>query len=268
MALNFRPALAALAAAASMALLASAQPAPTPAAPRKPIDVPEHPAKPVVVELFSSQGCGNCPKANANLGVMAKRSDVVALTYPVGLWDYLGWNDTFARPEFTERQARYNRVLGHRGPYTPQVIYSGRLHGSGVNLAGVMDKFAQRDLAPYPATVAFDGDIVTVNGAVPTPIAAAPLPPGSKELPPPPIDAKKAGVMLVRFKKGATNVTPGKGANQGTAMTYFNLVTSIESLGDWTGGEKKFRATRCNDGCAVLVQLGGTEGQIVGVGQK
>lgn len=265
MSLKFRFICAALAAAATSAVIAWAQPAPSPAAPRAPIDVPEHPARPVVVELFSSQGCGNCPKANANLAVMAKRSDVIALTYPVGLWDYLGWNDTFARPEFTERQKRYNRVLGHRGPYTPQVVYSGRLHGSGVNLAAVMDKFAQRDVSPYPATVSFNGDDVTVSGVVPPPL---PMFTSSKEPPPAAIDTKKAGVMLIRFKKGSTNMTPGKGANQGTAMTYVNLVTSIESLGEWTGGEKKFHTTKCTSGCAVLVQLGGTEGQIVGVAQK
>lgn len=75
------------------------------------IDVPEHATRPVVMELFSSQGCGNCPVANANIAKLAERSDVIALTYPVGIWDYLGWDDTFAKKEFTERQKRYNRVL-------------------------------------------------------------------------------------------------------------------------------------------------------------
>ena len=68
------------------------------------ITVAEHPSRPVVIELFSSQGCGNCPQANANVAGLAKRSDVIAMTYPVGIWDYLGWSDTLAKPEFTERQ--------------------------------------------------------------------------------------------------------------------------------------------------------------------
>jgi hypothetical protein len=237
----------------------------TPVAAVKAADVPMHPERPVVVELFSSQGCGNCPIANKNLAEMAKRSDVIALTYPVGYWDYLGWSDTFAKPEFTERQKRYNRILGHRGPYTPQVIYSGYLHGSGVNLDAVMAKFAQRDVSPYSATVAFDGDTVTVGGAMP---AAAPQPATKTSAPAVTIDTKKAGVMLVRFKSGTTKITPGAGANQGKPMTYFNLVTSIEQLGEWTGGEKKFRAAKCDSGCAVLIQTGGAEGRIVGVAQK
>lgn len=257
MAHNLRFLYAALAIAAAPA--ASAQ---------KPADVPEHPARPVVVELFSSQGCGNCPQANKNLAIMAKRSDVIALTYPVGYWDYLGWSDTFAKPEFAERQKRYNRVLGHRGPYTPQVIYSGFLHGSGVNLDRVMEKFAQRDVTPYPASVAFNGETVTISGSLPPPVPAPAAAPAAQAPAKPTVDGKKAGVMLVRFKKGATNVTPGKGANQGTAMTYFNLVTSIETLGEWTGGEKKFRAAKCDSGCVVLVQVGGAEGKIAGVGKK
>ncbi len=70
------------------------------------MNVPEHATRPSVMELFSSQGCGNCPVANANIAQLAERSDVIALTYPVGYWDYLGWDDTFAKPEFTERQKR------------------------------------------------------------------------------------------------------------------------------------------------------------------
>lgn len=208
-----------------------------------PFNVPEHPERPVVVELFSSQSCGNCPEANTNLAEMARRSDVIALTYPVGYWDYLGWDDTFAKPEFTERQKRYNRVLGHRGPYTPQVIYSGFLHGSGGNLELIMERFAERDTTPYNARVAFGDGHVTVSGATDEP----------------------AGVVLVRFAPGTKKVTPGKGVNEGKAMTYYNLVTGIEMLGKWSGGDKRFPAPRCASGCVVMVQSGGPEGAVIGV---
>jgi len=222
--------------------------APAASAQKGGMNVPELAARPVVMELFSSQGCGNCPAANANLAQLAERSDVIALTYAVGYWDYLGWGDTFAKPEFTERQKRYNRVLGYRGPYTPQVVYSGRLHGSGTSIKKIEEKFAIRDVSPYPASVAFGPDTVTVSGAMPD-------------------KADKAGVMLVRFRPGATKVTPGAGANKGKPMTYFNLVTSYESLGEWSGGTQKFNA-KCNTGCVVLVQKGGTEGLIIGAAQK
>lgn len=210
------------------------------------MNVPEHATRPVVMELFSSQGCGNCPAANANIAKLAERSDVIAITYPVGYWDYLGWDDTFAKPEFTERQKRYNRILKHRGPYTPQVVYNGRLHGSGTNIQRIEEKFAIRDISPYPATVTFDKDTVVVSGEK---------------------GAEKAGVMLIRYRPGNTKVTPGAGANKGKAMTYFNLVTAIEPLGDWTGGSQKFPA-KCKADCVVLVQKGGVEGLVIGAAQK
>jgi hypothetical protein len=222
--------------------------APSASAQKGGMNVPEHATRPVVMELFSSQGCGNCPVANANIAKLAERSDVIALTYPVGYWDYLGWDDTFAKPEFTERQKRYNRVLKHRGPYTPQVVYSGRLHGSGVNMKGIESKFAVRDITPYPATVSFDGGNVVVSGAA-----------LAKE--------DKATVVLVHYKAGATKITPGGGANKGKPMTYVNLVTGFQPLGEWTGGTQKF-AVKCATGCVALVQKGGAEGLIIGAAQK
>ena len=62
------------------------------------------PAQLVVVELFQSQGCSSCPPANANLNALAERPGVLALSFAVTYWDYLGWKDRFAQPAFTERQ--------------------------------------------------------------------------------------------------------------------------------------------------------------------
>jgi hypothetical protein len=226
--------------AAGLALITSA-----PAASQKLIDVPEHPVRPVVVELFSSQSCGNCPEANRNVAELAKRSDVIALTYPVGYWDYLGWDDTFAKPEFAERQKRYNRALGHRGPYTPQIVYSGRLHSSGVNIEQIADGFAKRDVSPYPAKVKFSGDTVEIDGTV----------------------SGSANLVLIEFRPGATKVTPGGGANKGKPMAYHNLVTSYRLLGEWKGGAATFPA-KCGAGCVVLVQAEGAEGRVIGAARK
>ena len=212
------------------------------------MNVPEHAVRPVVMELFSSQGCGNCPAANANMEKLSERSDVIALTYPVNIWDYLGWDDTFAKPEFTERQKRYNRALGYRGPYTPQVIYSGYLHGPGTSIARIEPNFAKRDITPYPAGVAFEGDTVSISGALPAKVS-------------------KASVIVVRFRPGQTKVTPAGGTNKGKAMTYWNLVTGFETLGEWKGGTQKF-AAKCDRGCVVLVQKEGAEGAIIGVAHK
>ena len=212
------------------------------------MDVPEHPTRPVVMELFSSQGCGNCPAANANLVKLSERSDVIAITYPVNLWDYLGWDDTFAKPDFSERQKRYNRVLGYRGPYTPQVVYSGRLHGPGTSIKDIEERFGKRDVSAYPATLAFDKDSVLVTGALPDKV-------------------EKAGVIVVHYRPGVTKVTPGGGTNKGKAMTYWNLVTRFEQVGEWKGGAQKY-AVKCPSACVVLVQKNGAEGMVIGALQK
>lgn len=207
--------------------------------------VPEHPEKPLVVELFASQGCGNCPKAVQVLAEMARRSDVIAITYPVAIWDYLGWNDTFAKPEFGERQKAYNIALQNRGPYTPQMIYVGRYHSSGVNMERIAQKFAYRDLTPYPAKVALTNGDVTVTGTFDGP----------------------AMVMLIRYVPGIKHVTPGAGANRGKPMDYFNLVKSVELLGQAQSGQTTKFPVNCQKACTVLVQLKGQTGWIIGAAQ-
>lgn len=212
------------------------------------MDVPEHATRPVVMELFSSQGCGNCPVANANIAKLAERSDVIALTYPVGIWDYLGWDDTFAKKEFTERQKRYNRILKYRGPYTPQVVYSGRLHGPGTDIKDIEEAFGRRDINPYPATLAFENDMVVVSGAIPA-------------------DTDKAGVVVVHYRPGVTSVTPGGGTNKGKPMSYWNLVTRYEQVGEWKGGAQRF-PVKCTSACVVMIQKNGPEGMVIGAVQK
>ncbi|HEY0053009.1 MAG TPA: DUF1223 domain-containing protein, partial [Caulobacteraceae bacterium] len=83
---------------------------------------PAQRAAPVVVELFTAQGCAACPEANALVAEAGARPDVLALTYAVDYWDYLGWRDTFARPEYAERQRHYRRAFRLRDVFTPQVV--------------------------------------------------------------------------------------------------------------------------------------------------
>ena len=85
-------------------------------------------AFPVVIELFTSQGCSSCPPADALLGKLAKRADAVCLTLPVDYWDHLGWKDTLASPANSKRQWAYARSRGDRSVYTPQVVVNGIAH--------------------------------------------------------------------------------------------------------------------------------------------
>jgi hypothetical protein len=206
---------------------------------------PENPERPVIVELFSSQGCGNCLQANRNIYELAKRSDVIALTYSVGYWDYLGWRDTFAKQEFADRQKRYNRSLGYRGPYTPQVIYSGKAHGPGSHYEAILERLAYRENSPFKVKVKFEDGAVKVSGE--------------------PRDY--ASVVLVHFEPGSRTYTPKGGENRGKEMTFFNLVSRIEYLGGWRGGDARFPA-KCDMDCVVLVQDKGPEGPVIGASRK
>ena len=90
------------------------------------VEVPASPERPVFVELYQSQGCSSCPPANANFNAIADRPNVVALSFAVTYWDALGWKDTFASPEFTERQWDYARHNRRGNVATPQVWINGR----------------------------------------------------------------------------------------------------------------------------------------------
>lgn len=81
---------------------------------------------PVVLELFTSQGCSSCPPADALLSEIGSSSrSVIALAYHVDYWNHLGWSDPFSSPEFSERQSAYALALGLRGDYTPQAVIGG-----------------------------------------------------------------------------------------------------------------------------------------------
>src|SRR5579863_4879769 len=112
-----------------------------------------------VVELFQSQGCSDCPPANANVMALSERPDVLALSFGVTYWDYLGWKDTFAKPEFTERQVSYEHGLGHDGAFTPQIVVNGSSDTVGNRLGDVERLVAASKLSG--PQISFDGTTIS-----------------------------------------------------------------------------------------------------------
>ena len=99
--------------------------------------------RPVLVELYTAQGCEGCPQADLALGELAKRKGVVALTFSVDIWDYTGWSDTFAQPEFTARQQAYVKRMKLREIYTPEIVVDGAAEAAGSDkdaVATLIDK--------------------------------------------------------------------------------------------------------------------------------
>ena len=117
------------------------------------------PRTPVVVELFTAQGCASCPEADRLLDAMTQRKGVVALMLPVDYWDYLGWADTFAQPTFTERQRAYAHRLKVREIYTPEIVVDGRQEAAGGDkdaIDGLIQDNAPRPVCrPQGATAAW-----------------------------------------------------------------------------------------------------------------
>ena len=117
---------------------------------------------PVVVELFTSQGCSSCPPADALLTELNDRDDVLPLSLHVDYWDYIGWADRFASPRFTMRQKAYAKSAGRKMVYTPQMIIGGeddvvghnsRKVEAAINRQKKSDPSAGLDVMPRSATV-------------------------------------------------------------------------------------------------------------------
>ncbi|QBX36851.1 DUF1223 domain-containing protein [Brevundimonas sp. S30B] len=223
-----------LALAGGMAAGSSAQPAAS--APRVVIarDAP------VVVELFTAQGCAGCPEANRAVERAAETPGVIALTYGVDYWDYLGWSDTFARPEFVERQRAYRQALKLRSVSTPQVVVDGRRQISGarsIELTDAIREEAERRIFPPEIEFRATGDRVGVGSGR--------APRGGAE------------VIAVIYRPGAQVVTVEGGDNRGQAVRHVNVVRDVVRLGDWAGRPVLFglpSGLEPGEAVAVMVQ--------------
>ena len=218
--------------------------------------------RPVIVELFTSQGCSSCPPADTLMADLARnRADMIILSLPVDIWDYNGWKDTLARPEFSQRQKHYSQSRGDHQVYTPQVIVDGQAHGVGSDrsqlLSLVEDTSPARVKEVAPLTLSERNGILIVD-----------LGEASEQM------ERGASVKLLRVVKNRT-VSIGRGENRGREVTYTNVVRSIVRLGFWTGAPARFeiplpeaRADEA-DGYVVIVQKawGDTLGPILAVGK-
>jgi hypothetical protein len=175
-----------------------------------------------VVELFTSQGCSSCPAADKIAGDLAEDDTLVVLSFPVTYWDYLGWKDTLARPEFTERQRAYAAERRDRAVYTPQMIVNGREHVIGSDRSA-LDRAIHRQTEAgrtpeVPVAMTLENDGITARGGgAPTGMGAAIL-------------------WLVQFDR-KDQVEIKRGENRDRVMTYTNVVRQIQPIGRWKGQE-------------------------------
>lgn len=202
---------------------------------------------PVVVELFTSQGCSSCPPADDLLRQMAARDDLIALALHVDYWDYIGWKDAFASPAFTARQHRYALAADSQMLYTPQFIVAGVARIEGVRPMELMDGIRTQAGIDSGVTVR-----ATRAGGQVHIVAQSTAP-----LPHPVV------VQFVRYLPQET-VTITRGENAGRTLTYANIVTDWQRLGQWTGQAPFTTDVKADDshGVVVIVQQPGP-GQIL-----
>jgi len=192
---------------------------------------------PVVVELYTSQGCSSCPPADALLGELAGRDDVIPLALHVDYWDYIGWEDIFAKHAHTIRQKGYARAAGHRTIYTPQMIVGGQDHVVGYKPMKLADLImTHRDKGPtVTLTATRVGNIVEIR--------AEGVAPGVSE----------TLVQLVRYMPSAS-VSIRRGENAGKTFTYHNIVTEWRMVGGWDlSGPLQMQAEMEGDDPAVVI---------------
>ncbi len=203
-------------------------------------------ARPVIVELFTSQGCSSCPPADAYLRDLARKPGVLPLSFNVDYWDYLGWRDTLASPDNTARQRAYGRALGLSGVYTPQMVVDGNTEGIGSNRRKIDALIAART----PATNDVAMSLAEEDGRLTVSIAAGPAP------------EKPATIWLIRYATAKT-VEIDRGENRGKTITYANVVRGIAPIGMWDG--RKMRIMLPEEDvmpdkdarCVVLLQADG-----------
>src|SRR5690242_10429279 len=127
---------------------------------------PPQPGRPAdaVIELFTSQGCSSCPPADRLLGELADKPGIVALSYSVDYWNYLGWRDTLSSAANSDRQREYSRARGDGKVYTPQVVVDGIIHvnGSDENAIRQAMKDASTRLANVRVPVSMRADDSTL----------------------------------------------------------------------------------------------------------
>jgi hypothetical protein len=208
------------------------------------ITTPAAAKPPVIVELFTAQGCSSCVEASAHVADLAEQKDVLPLTFSVDYWDYLGWTDSFARPEFTDRQKAYAKRLGPREVYTPQVIVDGRHQVAGGQTAKVdaLVKQALRTPKDPPDMLYMENGKIAV---------------GSSSHPP-----RGGGeVWLVRYDPRKVEVEVKKGDNKGETLAERNVVRQLVRLGRWRGRPTAFRLPAAEEeGLETLVIVQQTDG--------
>lgn len=192
-------------------------------------------AGPTVVEIFQSQGCSDCPPANANVMAISNRPNLLMLSFGVTYWDQLGWKDTFASPRYTARQWEYARAFHRTEVFTPEVVVNGRADVVGSDRSE-LDALIGRETSANGPDVRISRSTVNVGQG-----------------------AGIAQIWLVRYDPNIVQVPIARGENGGRTLPHKNVVKELVKLGDWSGTPASYEMPRSANAewrDAILVQAG------------
>lgn len=207
-------------------------------------------SRPVLLELFTSQGCSSCPPADKVIEELASsQSDTVfPVSFHVSYWNYLGWKDPFSLSENDTRQSIYARNFAKRSVYTPQAIVDGQYQTVGSQsalLSKLIDQAYQKQIdIPIQTKESSKYLEITLNK--------------NKSI--------KNAELLMFFidKKHTTKVTSGE--NHGKTLTNINVVRGIRKLSDWDGKALNIRIAKPKHN-AILVLQEKNQGKVYGANQ-
>ena len=194
---------------------------------------------PVVVELYTSQGCSSCPPADEMVEALLMMPDVIPLALHVDYWDYIGWPDQFADPAYTERQRNYARRANARSVYTPQFVIGGTEFVIGAHSDQLQAHIREKadDVSSVVLTVQRNGQTINISAT-----ARASF-------------AEPLNVQVVRYTPKET-VSIKRGENRGKTIDYYNIVTDWDHVVDWAGSEALLESVTLegSDPAVVILQ--------------
>lgn len=199
-----------------------------------------HARVPVVVELFTSEGCSSCPPADALLARMdetqpVEGAEVIALAQHVDYWNYLGWSDPFSSHELSERQGEYARAFGNDGVYTPQMVVDGRAEFPGGSSDKAFDEIARAAREPKTEVFLSRADVQKdADASVRLSLRV--------EQPPKVTDGDAADVLLA-ITEGGLSSDVARGENSGRKLVHVGVVRRLTKLGELGSGAFSTEAT-------------------------
>ncbi|MEL6640291.1 MAG: DUF1223 domain-containing protein [Pseudomonadota bacterium] len=205
---------------------------------------------PVVVELYTSQGCSSCPPADAMLSELVETEGVIPLALHVDYWDYIGWADEFANPAHTRRQQNYARAAGATTIYTPQFVVGGKDTVVGAKAMTLADQIRAHSMVEMPVSVSM--------GREENQIAIS----ASWEA-----EDSSAEPMVVQLVRVASEETVDikRGENAGHSLSYSNIVQSWDVVAEWDGAAPlSLNAEVAEADMYVVIVQAGTNGPILG----